>query len=61
MKFMDFQKKFEDRFRKFFDMMKKEEILLAQKGKEKLRVISYKNADNKKSPLKKVSFLILED
>jgi len=57
----DLQKKLEERFVQFLQQMDKEEILLAEKGEERLWVDLYKSKGEKDFPLKKVAFMILEN
>jgi hypothetical protein len=56
----DIQKRVEDSFSKYFEQMRKEEFLLAEKGKERLRFIIYRTKGVKDFPLKKVALVILD-
>ena len=53
-------KRLEDSFKQYFQHMNKEEFLIAEKGKERLRLEIYKTKGEKNFPLKRVSFMILD-
>jgi hypothetical protein len=57
----DLKKKVEERFGQFLPQMNREEIILAEKEEERLRIILYKTKGEKDFPLKKVAFMILEN
>ena len=57
----DLKKKVEERFRQFLQQMDHEEIILAEKGKERLRIELYKTRGEKDFPFKKVAFMLLEN
>jgi len=61
MRIQDFQKRLEEGFGKFLKQMDQEETLLAEKGKERLWFKLYKTRGDKKFPLKKVTFMFLEN
>lgn len=47
-------------FKEYLEQMEKEELLLAEKGKERLRLELYRTKGNQNFPLKKISFMILD-
>ena len=53
-------KRLEDSFKQYLQHMNKEEFLIAEKGKERLRLEIYKTKGDKDFPLKRVSFMILD-
>jgi len=61
MQVQDFKKRLEESFGKFLQQMNQEEILLAEKGEERLWFNLYKTKGGKDFPLKKVSLMILEN
>ncbi len=60
MELKEIQNKIEEDFGKFFGQMHREEILFAEKGKEKLRFVIYRTKGDKDFPLKKAAFMILD-
>ena len=60
MELKEIEKKIEEDFGNFFDQMEREDILFAEKGKEKLRFVVYRTKGDKDFPLKKVAFMILD-
>jgi hypothetical protein len=61
MQVQDLQRKLDEIFEGFFQQMNQEEILLAEKGEERIRIIQYKTKGHKGFPLKKVTFMLLEN
>lgn len=57
----DLKEKIEERFGQFLPQMNREELMLAEKGEERLRIILYTTKGEKGFPLKKVAFMILEN
>lgn len=60
MQLKEIQNKIEEDFGKFLRQMHREEILLAEKGKERLRFVIYRTKGDKDFPLEKVAFMILD-
>jgi hypothetical protein len=60
MNIQEIQNKIEEDFGKFLEKMEREEILFAEKGKERLRFVIYRSKGDKNFPLKKVAFMILD-
>ncbi|KPJ56243.1 MAG: hypothetical protein AMJ42_05550, partial [Deltaproteobacteria bacterium DG_8] len=61
MQVQDLQKRIEEIFSKFLHQMHQEEILLVEKGEERIRVELYKTKVEEAFPLKKVAFMLLEN
>lgn len=61
MQVQDFQKRLEESFKGFLQQMNQEEILLCEKGDERLRIKLYKTKGQKGFPLKRVAFMLLEN
>ena len=61
MQVQDFQKRLEETFEEHLKKMNQEEILLVEKGEERIRVKLYTTKGEKGFPLKKVAFMILEN
>jgi len=53
-------KRLEDSFRHYLQDMNKEDMVIAEKGKERLRLEIYTTKGDKDFPLKRVSFMILD-
>lgn len=60
MNIKDVTQRLEDRFKHYFQRMNKEEFLIAEKGRECLRLEIYKTKGDKNLPLKRVTFMILD-
>ncbi|MCX5884738.1 MAG: hypothetical protein NT096_02310 [Proteobacteria bacterium] len=56
----DFQQGLEQRFAKYLQQMNHEEMVMAEKGKERLRFKIYRTKGDKGFPLKKVTLMILD-
>jgi len=61
MQIQDFQKRLEGSFNKYLQKMNQEEILLVEKGEERIRIKLYTTKGAKEFPLKKVAFMFLEN
>jgi len=61
MQVQNFQKRLEESLRGFLQQMNQEEILLCEKGDERLRIKLYKTQGQKGFPLEKVAFMLLEN
>lgn len=61
MHYKDFEGIFEDKFSSFLKEMDCSSFVVAEKGKEKLRLKVYRKADAGDFPFKKVSFMVLEN
>ena len=61
MQVQDFKKRLEESFWNFLHQMDQEDILLVEKGAERLRIKMYRTKGEKNLPLKKVSFMLLEN
>ncbi len=61
MQVQDFQKRLEETFEGHLKQMNQEEILLVEKGEERIRVKLYTTKGEKGFPLKKVAFMVLEN
>jgi hypothetical protein len=61
MQVQDFQKRLEETFEGHLKQMNQEEIILAEKGEERIRVKLYTTKGEKGFPLKKVTFMVLEN
>ena len=57
----DLRGKVEERFGQFLQQMNREEIVLAEKGEERLRIVLYKTKGERNFPLHKVAFMLLEN
>jgi len=61
MQIQDIQQRLEENLRGFLQQMNQEEILLCEKGDERLRIKLYKTQGQKGFPLEKVAFMLLEN
>jgi len=61
MQIQDIQRRLEESLRGFLQQMNQEEILLCEKGDERLRIKLYKTQGQKGFPLEKVAFMLLEN
>lgn len=61
MQVQDFKKRLEESFGNILQKMNQEEILLVEKGEERIRVEVYRTKGKKDVPLKKVSIMLLEN
>ncbi|RMF93142.1 MAG: hypothetical protein D6734_10800 [Candidatus Schekmanbacteria bacterium] len=61
MEYKDFEAIFEEKFKNFLEQMDCTNSIVAEKGEEKLRVKVYRKPDSDDFPLKKVSFMVLEN
>ena len=61
MQVQDFKKRLEESFSEFLQQMNQDEIVLEEKGEERIRLKLYKTKGKKDFPLKKVSFMFLEN
>lgn len=61
MRAKDFETRIEAFFAEYLQQMKRDELMLAEKGEERIRIIKYGSAGTPGFPLRKVTFMILEN
>ena len=60
MNIQDVTKRLEDSFKQYLQYMEKDELVIAEEGRERLRMKIYTTKGDKGFPLKRVSFMILD-